>query len=1106
MKNKIIVFFIIGFFLFSFANVMAGNLNKVGQDWDNVEQFKKDSTTSKYGKYEIRNSVLGIPFLQLSKVAELELVNNSERCSDCYADVPITLYNDGILIDKVIFKTLQKDGTWIEQAIRNYQISYPGEIKKYKTVCEEQTTQNGTAFKVCEDVDDGTSLGRIIYQEGEVVEAGTYYVRINGQKKPSRTVDWIIETNGITTNEWAVWGNISEGDDAEVILNDPDNASSSLNFETLFNATANITSGARVTNMSLWTNSSGLWSVANISEIYPSKLEVQYRLDESSGDVIDYSDNVSNGTNVGATTEQTGIINDAYNFDAGEGSYGDHFTIPQVNLDNFTINMWVNPDGNWGANSDHFCSLKDGSGATGDRIYYDNAITFQIDDSITGSGYALANHIGTWKMYTFRRNGTNIEIFLNGTSVDNTTVSTNTFSITSFAGKLNAVTAVAAFDGDIDEISIFNEAISNSEITSLYNSGSAQYPLVSEKTKTWNFTINDTTKWNVQACDSDGDCGFAENNYTVFIDSTSPQISVENPNGTINYNYIGGNETLNVTFTDTNLESCWYNYNGTNITISGCSTGVKTSSNFTLEEDNFNITIYVNDSIGNENSTFINWSYTYLENNRTHNSSSFETESETFRINVEGASSVSLLYNGTSYSTTKSGNTYSRNLQIPLNQFGNNTIQFRFDDINNSYISYQNVTPVNFTLCNSNLRTEFLNISFRDESNSSNITASIPTSTFNYWLGDGTVYKTYTYINNTENENYSFCANPNRTLNLDVNIQYKSNDYPQRIYNQEDIELTNSTTNTVLYLLSSVDGIYVTFQVINLAEQTISGVEVTGRRIIEGVNTVVAQGTTDASGSSTFWLNPDFLHTFIFSKLGYDTLNETLTPTQSTYTVQLGGTSDVVVDDYSQGISILTKPKGNNILFNTSTNFNYTINSSYWTLEEYGFILRHNNNTVIGSDSDTTGTGGTLNILTTTPLNGSIIMDYYYIINSTYINGSTTWKVYKTSDYSISFFLTRITTYIASDIFGILGDDNGYFAKSVISILLIIMFSGIISMRYGIASEQAVSALIFITVFFLNWFNFIPTPDSISIINLGDFLVTLTAIIIIASIFREELR
>jgi len=92
------------------------------------------------------------------------------------------------------------------------------------------------------------------------------------------------------------------------------------------------------------------------------------------------------------------------------------------------------------------------------------------------------------------------------------------------------------------------------------------------------------------------------------------------------------------------------------------------------------MTIYANDSIGNKNSTFIEWNYSYLEHNRTHNNQSYETAGESFNINVEGPSSASLFYNGTEYTTTKTGDNFNRTIQIPEGQIGNNSIYWRFND------------------------------------------------------------------------------------------------------------------------------------------------------------------------------------------------------------------------------------------------------------------------------------------------------------------------------------------------------------------------------------------------------------------------------------------
>jgi len=51
----------------------------------------------------------------------------------------------------------------------------------------------------------------------------------------------------------------------------------------------------------------------------------------------------------------------------------------------------------------------------------------------------------------------------------------------------------------------------------------------------------------------------------------------------------------------TNIDTCWYEYNDTNTTVT-C--GDNTTS-FPLEDDFTNITFYANDTLGNEASSFL---------------------------------------------------------------------------------------------------------------------------------------------------------------------------------------------------------------------------------------------------------------------------------------------------------------------------------------------------------------------------------------------------------------------------------------------------------------------------------------------------------------------
>jgi len=67
-----------------------------------------------------------------------------------------------------------------------------------------------------------------------------------------------------------------------------------------------------------------------------------------------------------------------------------------------------------------------------------------------------------------------------------------------------------------------------------------------------------------------------------------------------------GYEILNVTFTDTNLDSCWYGYHSANTSFA-CTSGVEKEVNVTSTAGTASITFYANDTLGNMNSTSVNY-------------------------------------------------------------------------------------------------------------------------------------------------------------------------------------------------------------------------------------------------------------------------------------------------------------------------------------------------------------------------------------------------------------------------------------------------------------------------------------------------------------------
>jgi len=457
----------------------------------------------------------------------------------------------------------------------------------------------------------------------------------------------------------------------------------------------------------------------------------------------------------------------------------------------------------------------------------------------------------------------------------------------------------------------------------------------------------------------------------------------------------------------------------------------------------------------------------FEEQARYFNSTSFETASETFTIDIWNATQVHLNYSGTQYLMTKSGDNYTRTIDIPEG-FTNNSFNFIVSNgttsVGTSY-STQEINRTIFTYCNSSYTNNFLKLLFTDETSLDSITGSIPSATFTYYLGSGTTNKTYDYINNTVNGSFEFCASPpSRDFNVIPYVQYKNGTtYPQRIWNPIVKTYTEAVTNKILYLLKAIDGQQVTFQVVNQGDQVISGVDVIVNRTISGSPVTVGSGITSDAGSVSFFLNPDFVHEFTFSKAGFETYQTSYVPTEDSYTIYLGGT-DTTVNSSIRGIRTSVLPVEDYLLNNTQYTFAFNLTSSYFDVTEYGFNLRLANGTEI--DGGSTGTEGTQLSLNYNTKNETIIyMDYYWLISGNYTNSSIYWIVHNTQydSYSLKTFFTDLDSYIDSGIFGL---DN--FGRNLIVFIILFLTIGILSYKYGVSAPLGLSAIIFLVVFFFD--------------------------------------
>ena len=798
LKNNLLVFLLIGLFMISFTSALdLDNLELERDTTFDGKQIKDYPLLQKYNPIEIVNWIgLG------DTLFEGYLSQHNETCGiDCQSTLEINLHQDGVLVDDIYFKTLQEDGTWIKQSVRGSSFSYLGLIDDYETQCidlKEIIDLNGTSYipQKCSEVKIGSHEGQINYNIGEEVKAGIYTLTLDAQKKPSRTVDWIIKTNGEWLDGWATWGNISLGDDAEVILNSPADEEIDYDGNVVFNCSMNITGGATAVNISLWTNESGVWEI-----------------EETVEPLLKWNNGSSHTTNDPET-----VTNPGNAFDENDLTYAEKTTSGSTHLgkifnSSFIRNIRINTTSKITSGQDH---------VTGVYLEIYNGSVWSakatLDTGTTSAGY-------------------DGDYFLNDTTQG------VRIRLYGFANPVSPAFSKKWYTLEYE---------SNDSITSL--------------TQTFTTTITTPTLWNVEACDSDGDCGFATSNYTVLLDAETPKINVTSPVGTLNYGAIGENETLNVTFTDTNLDSCWYNYNGTNVTIEGCLTGVSNATNFTLEADNLNMTIYANDSVGNLNSTFLDWNYKLLENSQTYSNSTTVGAVENFILNVtlgdgHELDSISFIYGNftSSPSIASSGNNRIisvSNYEIPFYGVDTNvTFYWRIilDDSTaiNTSDRTQLVTPILLDNC-SVYTNQILNISLFDEETKLPINGNIELeysllnsqthSTIN------TLYYTATGVNST-----LICSEINisgEDLIYSTQIRYESTDYVSELYNIQRSAITSDAQSINLYDLNESDSteFKVTYQdsTFNFVEGAI--IQLQRKYISEGIYETVEAPLTSNEG------------------------------------------------------------------------------------------------------------------------------------------------------------------------------------------------------------------------------------------------------------------
>jgi hypothetical protein len=196
------------------------------------------------------------------------------------------------------------------------------------------------------------------------------------------------------------------------------------------------------------------------------------------GNANDESGNGNNGTVNGAalTTDRNGNTNSAYSFD-GINDFIIANSNPLYVSDTLTISIWINTNITPPIISNYTIFELGGTGGSDVRwgciAEPDNAV-MAIGRGCGGAGNApiSTSYNGGWSNFIFVVSGLNQSIYYNSNLIGNSTNSQITSLSCSIANLYFGVSQWSSsyyFNGKLDDIGIWNRALSPQEITDLYN-------------------------------------------------------------------------------------------------------------------------------------------------------------------------------------------------------------------------------------------------------------------------------------------------------------------------------------------------------------------------------------------------------------------------------------------------------------------------------------------------------------------------------------------------------------------------------------------------------------------------------------------------------------
>ena len=513
------------------------------------------------------------------------------------------------------------------------------------------------------------------------------------------------------------------------------------------------------------------------------------------------------------------------------------------------------------------------------------------------------------------------------------------------------IAKVSATDASLDTITL---TLYNSDLSVNNTTSSATSPLeynitnLDDGTYYLNATVNDTT----------GNTADTETR-TIVLDSTAPTITITTPTN----NTITSNTGLNVNYTatDTNLESCWYSNDSylENITLASCTN----ITSVTWSEGDHNVTVWVNDTAGNENQASVNFTIDTITPLVSWNTPTTQTNYSSgpvrFNFTITETNQESIIFqfdNGTgtdfNITGTADGSNYYTDQDITNFQEGSHTIIAWVNDSVNNINDSESIT-IRYDISSPS-------VTWNTPANNSNYSSG--TVNFNSTVIDSLLDVSTVIFQFDNSSGTDFNITPdnvnnewNYTLNI-ANLQegthtvtIYTNDSVDNINQTEQLTFTVDTTApNVTSLIPSVNSVFNITNVIEIAADVTDNLSAS--QVFANVsypNGTLKQYTlTLFTGDkyNTSFIIPSLLGTYNITYWANDTLNN----------INSSETSNFTVNDVAAPLVTWTGPVNGTSYSSGIVNLNATVTDDI-SVSSVIFMFDNSSGTAFNITPDNTG-------------------------------------------------------------------------------------------------------------------------------------------------------